>query len=242
MKLKKIFAAIAAAAVAGATSLTCLAVSDGDAAYCFDTNSRISDWQAYGTVDETGFAFAQTVKQSKNGEGSLLVSENISAESDDYYGGAFITAESLGLPNFGGCTITMSVLLADGAEENCENLALYSDGIIYLESRAENLSSKTWTDITLEIPEDASNTKAGFTLPTLKAYSGELVYIDDFSVVKADGTAVSNLGDYKMKTITSEDTVPSWVNIILVVVLVVLIVIIIGGIGILVSNGMKKFH
>ena len=243
MKLKKIFAAfIAAVTIAGTTAATCFAVGDGEAAYCFDTAAKTSDWQTYGSVDETGFKFTQTTKESKNGEGSLLISEDNSEEVTDAYGGAFITADTLGLSNFGGCTISMSVLLTKSAENRVNNFGLYSDGVIWLFASSGEVNSETWTDIVLEIPADAGNTRVGFTIPTFDVYKGDVLFIDDFSVVDADGRTISNQGDYKMKTIRAENTVAGWVNIVLIVVLVILIVVIVVGIGILVSSGIRKFH
>ena len=116
MKLKKILASlIAAAAVVSTVSLTGLAVNDGEATYCFDNDSRIADWETYGSVAETGFKITQSIKQSNNGEGSILISENVQGEVSNAYGGAFITASTVGLASFEKCTITMSVLLCEGA-------------------------------------------------------------------------------------------------------------------------------
>lgn len=242
MKIKRILAAVSAAVVMGTASVTCFAVGEGEAAYCFDTADRVSDWQTYGSVDETGFKFKSTAKESKNGEGSLVVSLDLSEPVENTYGGAFIDAATVGLGDFSGCTVTMSVLLTGSAEGRCDKFALYSDGMIWLQATSADLNSKTWTDITLVIPDDVSNSKIGFTIPTFDVYKGDVLYIDDFSIIKSDGSAVANMGDHKIKTIQSESTVAGWVNIVLIVVLVLLIGVIIGGIGMLVSSGIKKFH
>lgn len=243
MKIKRIFALLAAAAMMAAMSVTCFAVKDGEATYCFDTAARISDWEAYGSIEETGFKFKQTTRQSKNGQGSIVVSEDVTGAVEDGYGGVYVSAGAVGLSNFGGCTISMSVLLAESAENHHENLFLFSDGIIWLEASSAEVNSQTWTDIILEIPEDASNSKVGFTIPTFELYSGDVLYIDDFAITDAQGNAVANLGDYSFKnTAVDINTVPRWVNIVLTVVLVLLIVVIIGGIGMLVSSSRPKFH
>lgn len=243
MKIKKIFAVLAAAAVMAAMSVTCFAVRDGEAAYCFDTADRISDWETYGSVDETGFKFKQTTRESKNGQGSLLVSEDVTGAINDSYGGAYVSASTVGLSDFAGCTISMSVLLAGNAANHHENLSLFSDGIIWLEASSEEVNSETWTDIVLEIPEDTANSKVGFTIPTFELYSGDVLYIDDFAIADANGNFIANLGDYSFKNaVTNINTVPRWVNIVLTVVLVLLIAVIIGGIGMLISSGRPKFH
>lgn len=242
MKLKKIFAAItAAAAILTSSSLTAMALEDGQATYCFDTAAKLADWQTYGSTAETGFAFKQTTANSKNGEGCIAVSEDTDGNVSETYGGAYISSETFGLPNFGGCTISMSVLLNDAAAKNIENFSLYSDGMIWLETPVIDINSKEWTEITLAIPENAENTKAGFTIPTFGTYSGEIVYIDDFAVTTSDGTVIANVGDYKAKTVSSTETVSKGTNIVLTIVLVVLILAIVGGIGLIVSSAIKRF-
>ena len=242
MKLKRILTSlVAAAAVISTFSLTGFAVNDGEAAYCFDNESKLSDWETYGSTSETNFKITQVTTQSKNGNGCILISENVSDEVSEQFGGAYITADSVGLKNFGGCTISMSVLAYEGAEGACDNLSVFSDGMLWINTVASGLSSSQWTDITLVVPENADNSKVGFTIPTFNTFMGNIVYIDDFTITTADGVVVSNVGDYEQKIVTEESTVSTGVNIALTIVLVVLILAIVGGIGLIVSSSMKRF-
>lgn len=243
MKLRKIFAAIAASAVIiGTSAAPCFAVGDGEATYCFDTADKLADWQTFGSVEETGFSITHTTRQSKNGEGCIVISENNPSEISEGYGGAYIEAASLGLPDFGSCTVTMSILVSEGAEDFCDNLAVFSDGIIWVQTAPENQNSTNWTEVSLIVPDGANNSRVGFTIPTLTPYSGDIVYIDDFTVTDSNGTVVANLGDYQVRTITEAETVSNGTNILLTILLVVLILVIVGGIGFIVSSAVKKFH
>lgn len=242
MKLKKIFAVItAAAAILTSASFTALALEDGEATYCFDTADKLADWQTYGSVAETGFSFRQITSNSKNGDGCIAVSESFTGEISETYGGAYINAETFGLQNFGGCAVSMSVLLNDEAANNIESFSLYSDGMIWLETPVVGINSKEWTEVTLFIPENTENPRVGFTIPTFSAYSGDILYIDDFAVTNSDGTVIANVGDYKAKTVSETETVSTGTNIILTIVLVVLILAIVGGIGLIVSSVIKRF-
>lgn len=242
MKLKKIFAAItAAAAILTSSSLTAMALEDGQATYCFDTADKLADWQTYGSTAETGFSFKQTTANSKNGEGCIAVSENVTGEVSETYGGAYIDAATLGLSDFGGCTISMNVLLGNGAENYIENFSLYTDGMIWLETPIVDINSNTWTEVTITVPAGTENTKAGFTIPTFSTYSGEIAYIDDFAVTTSDGTVIANVGDYKAKAVSETENVSKGTNIVLTIVLVVLILAIVGGIGLIVSSVIKRF-
>ncbi len=241
MKLKKILSAAMASAVmlAGAASVS--AVGDGEATYCFDTDAALAEWLTYGSIEETGFAVRSDAAKSANGKGSLVVSEESSGETEDQFGGMYIEASTLGLDNFSGCKVEMSVMLCEGAESFCDNLALYSDGVIWITAPAENLSTDTWTTVTLEIPENAENTRAGFTIPTFGACIRDIVYIDDFTVTDAGGSIIANRGDYEVRPVASEERVSTGTNIVLTVALVVLILVIVGGIGFIVSSAIKKF-
>ncbi len=241
MKLKKIISAVLASAVVTAGAAAAYAVEDGQAAYCFDNGTALLEWQTFGSVEETGFKMISTDAASKNGNGSLLISEAITDEVSEQYGGAYIEASTLGLENFKGCTVEMSVMLAKDSEAFCDKLSLFSDGIVWLTASPESLSSEEWTTVTLDIPEDAANSQVGFTIPTYNIYSGDIVYIDDFSITNAAGTVVANRGDYELKKVTEAEKVPEGTNLALTIGLVVLILVIVGGIGFIVSSAIKKF-
>lgn len=242
MKLKRFFAAvIAAAAVSAFSSATAFAVGDGEAAYCFDNANKISDWQTYGSTAETGFAIAQKTGVSLNGDGCLVVSENSAGDVENGFGGAYISSDTFSLENFGGCTFTMNVMLCEGMETFTDNFSLYSDGMIWLQSIPQGLNSQTWTEVSLTLPADAANTTVGFTIPTFQICTGDILYIDDFTITLPDGTSVENLGDYVPKKIVGDDAVSTGANIALTIVLVVLILAIVGGIGLIVSAIIKKF-
>lgn len=242
MKLKKFLsAALASAVITAGTAFSVSALTDGEASYCFDTNAAMAEWQTYGSVEETGLKVSQTVNASKNGNGSLLVSVNVAETPENQFGGMYIDAATLGLDSFQGCTVEMSVMLCDGAEGFYDNLSLFSDGMIWLASSPESLSTSEWTAVTLEIPQNAANNRVGFTIPTYLPHKGDIIYIDDFSVTDADGNLIANRGDHYAKEITSAETVSSGTNIILTILLVVLILVIVGGIGIIVSSAIKRF-
>lgn len=241
MKLKKFLSAAIASAVIAAGASSVSALNDGEATYCFDTNAAMADWQTYGSVDETGAKADQTTLISKNGNGSLLVSVNIAEETQSQFGGFYVDASALGLESFQGCTVEMSVMLCENAEGFYDNFCLFSDGMIWLATTPETLSTSEWTTLKLELPENADNSRVGFTIPTFTLHKGDILYVDDFSVTDPDGNIIANKGDYAAKVITSAESVSSGTNIVLTILLVVLILVIVGGIGIIVSSAIKRF-
>lgn len=243
MKLKKILSAlIASAVIAGTSAVSAFAVEDGQATYCFDKGSSLAEWQTYGSVEETGFKAEISSTNPLNGKGSLLVSENVTESVANNFGGMYVDAATLGLDNFKGCTIEMSVLLCEGAEGYTDSFSLYSDGLIWLEATPEALSTKEWTTITLVLPENADNTKVGFTIPTYSVYTGDILYIDDFTVTSADGTVIANRGDYEMKKITEIKVASKGATIALAIVAGLLIVGIVAFIIVSVIKVVKRYR
>lgn len=242
MKIKKIISAVIASAVAaGMCAANAFAVEDGQATFCFDTGACIESFLPYGSVEETNTKLTNTVLESKNGNGSMVVSVDIQENIDQAYGGFYVEAETLGLDSFKGCTVEMSVKACEGQEISSDALSLYSDGIIYLSSEVPELSAKEWTTVYLAIPEGADNKKVGFTIPTFQLRSGDMVYIDDFTITQADGTVIANQGDYEIKTVVAEDAASTGQSIGMTILLVVLILAIVGGIGLIVSTALRRF-
>ncbi len=242
MKMKKIVSAVLASVVTvGICAVSAFAVDDGKATYCFDTDAGIEKFLPYGSVEQTGTKLSHTTLESKNGNGCLVVSVDVTEAVEDTYGGFYVEASSFGLDNFKGCTVEMSVKAFEGEEISSDNLALYSDSLIYISSPADAITSTDWTAVTLAIPEGAENTKVGFTIPTFNIRSGDMVYIDDFTITQADGTVIANQGDYEVKKVASEDAASTGQSIGMTILLVVLILAIVGGIGLIVSTALRKF-
>ncbi len=242
MRMKKIISAILASVVAaGICAANAFAVDDGQATYCFDTATNITKLQPYGSVDATGMKLTHTVQESKNGNGCIVISESITEAPADKFGGFYIEASTLGLENFQNCTVELSVKLCEGAEGLCENFALYSDGMIWLTQSATSLSATEWTTLTLTLPDGATNDKVGFTIPTFNMCDSDILYIDDFTITDSNGSIITNQGDYEVKAIAVEDAASKGQNILLTILLVVLILAIVGGIGLIVSNALRRF-
>ncbi|MBQ5319673.1 MAG: hypothetical protein J6K17_11305 [Oscillospiraceae bacterium] len=245
MKFRKIVSAVLASVVAaGMCAANVFAVEDGEATFCFDTEIKSETFQSYGSVEQAGMKLTHTTFESKNGNGCIIVSEDCSGDIQQQYGGYFIDASCFGaedFTSFENCTIEMSVKLCEGAEAFCENLSLYSDGTIWLTQPATGLSTEEWSTVSITIPDGANNTTVGFTIPTFKTYTGNIVYIDDLTITKPDGTIMENIGDYQLKKMVAEDTVSTGKNIGMTILLVVLILAIVGGIGLIVSSALRKF-
>lgn len=242
MRMKKIISAILASVMAaGICAANAFAVEDGQATYCFDKPTNIEHFQSYGSTAETGMKITHTTLDSKNGNGCIVISESLTDSPENQFGGFYIEASTLGLENFQNCTVEMSVKLCEGAEGLYESFSLYSDGMIWLTQPATSLSTTEWTTLTLAIPDGAANTRIGFTIPTYTMCNADILYIDDFAVTDANGSAITNQNDYEIKAVTSEEAVSKGQNILLTILLVVLILAIVGGIGLIVSNALRRF-
>ena len=157
MKFKKIVSAVLASVVAaGVCVANAFAVEDGKATYCFDTDAKISDFVSFGSVEQTGMKLTHNIYESVNGNGCIVVSENSGGDAEDTFGGFYVEASTLGLKNFDSCTIEMSIKLCEGADGFYDNLALFSDGMIWLSQSVPELSTDEWTTVTMQISEGLS--------------------------------------------------------------------------------------
>lgn len=244
MKLKRILSALAAAAVM-VSACAFPSYAEGEtAAFCFDTDASLSSWETYGSVTETGLKLSISNDIKETGDGSLCISENVSAgdiNNENSYGGAYVSAETLGLSSFSGCTVEMSVYIDKDAAALTDSFTIFSDGIVWLASSVPSENAGKWTTVSLTIPENADNTRIGFEIPVFTSYSGNAAYIDNIIIRDVNGSTVANVGDEKVSASSIDVSIGTGARIALLVVLVVIILAVIGGIGFVVSSLLKRF-
>lgn len=223
--MKKIISAFLAAAVVSASAcFAAFAEGFNDATFCFDNNNAISVWETYGNVDGTGFKMSISEDTREEGRGSLCISESVKKDvpEDNRSGGAFISAKTLGLDSFKGCTVQMSVMFDSKATGASDGITIFSDGVVWISAKVSSETAGRWTKVSLTVPDKADNSKIGFTIPVYSEYEGNAAYIDNITIYKPDGTKISNVGDWQE---APADIVPVSLagKITLIVVLVVLI-------------------
>lgn len=244
MNLKKIIAAVSASVmVLSTTAFSAFAQSaQENATFCFDTNESIAMFVGYGAVEETGFTASIDTAERVSGNGSLELTENVSAsvDADNRSGGLYIESESLGMDSFAGCTLTMSVLFDEEAAKLAEGFTIFSDGIVWMTCDVQNVNAGKWTEVSFSIPENAANTRIGFSIPVYEGFSGTVANVDNLMIIKADGASVANIGDVKESS-RIEVSIGTAPRIILLVVACLLIVAVIAGIGFIVSKFQSRF-
>ncbi len=248
MKIKKLISSVLAAVCAAAiTVIPVCAEDNGDSAenatYCFDSDSSLSQWEAYGSISETGLTYDITTSSREYGDGSLRVAENVVSEIDENirYGGVYVSASSLGREDFGGCTVQMSFMFEGEAAEAAEAFTLFSDGMVWVTSEVSAENNGRWSKISLTVPENAKNDKVGFTIPVFTPYSGTVVYVDNVMIYDENGNLIPNVGDYNISSASIEVSIGTGGRIALIILLVVLAVGVVVGIGYIVSSFLKKF-
>lgn len=246
MKIKGFVSLLASVALilsAGAAQVCAEEAVTETATFCFDTADSLSLWETYGSVAETGFELGIDPDLKEKGDGALRISENVTEEiaTDNQFGGAYITAESMGLESFKGCTVQMSVYFDKTAAGLADAFTVFSDGIVWQTSAISSESAGRWVKVSLTVPENAENTKIGFTIPVFKQYSGAAAYVDNVIIYNADGKAIANVGDEKISSGSIVVSIGTGARIALLAVLVVVILAVVGGIGYVVSSVLKKF-
>jgi hypothetical protein len=168
-------------------------------ALAFDTPAGAAYW----TIDNaelaatSGLSIKFSDAESFDGAGSAAVFENLVGDlPETMTGGAYITAESLGLENLSGCTVSFKIYPVDKALAAGAQITLYTDGMLYLPSNVTDWTANTWQDVTLTVPENCGNTRIGLLAPVRSTYSGDVFYIDEMVITLPDGSTVANRGDY----------------------------------------------
>ncbi len=243
-KIISIFAAVTVMLSSSAFAASAETTSADDAAtYCFDSDVSLAQWEAYGSTAETGFSLSIDTSIKESGDGSLCVSENIAEDidADSRFGGTYVSAGTLGLESFKGCTIEMSVYLDEDAAAAGGSFTMFSDGIVWLTSAVTSENAGKWVTLSLTVPENADNTRIGFTIPVFSQYNGKAAYVDNLTVYSSDGTAIANVGDQKISSGSIVVSLSTGARIALLIVLVVIIAAVVGGIGFVVSSFIKRF-
>lgn len=228
--MKKIISALLAAAVISVSGLIPAMAADEaviqNATFCFDNDTSLSMWETYGSVKETGFELSIS-GTAESGRGSLGIVESCKGNiaDDNKFGGAYITAEALGLENFKGCTIQASVMFDSQVGQNADSFTMFSDGIVWVSTQISSDTAGRWSKVSLTVPDNADNTKIGFTIPVYSAYEGNVAYIDNLVIYNSDGTIIANIGDQQSAPADAIVPVSLGGRITLIVVLVVIIAI-----------------
>ncbi len=241
MRIFKIIAA-AAATVMALSAVSFSAFADGSATFNFDTDTSLSMLQSYGSTEETGFTASINEQTKLNGNGSLMLSENVteSIDDDSRFGGLYFDSSSFELNSFAGCTISMKVLIDDNAAKLAPTFSVFSDGIVWMTSDISTEHAGTWTDVVLTVPGNADNTKIGFSIPVYEAYSGPVAFVDDLTITKADGTTIANIGDQKESS-KIEVSIAKGPRIILIVLVCIILVGVVACVGFIISKFQSRF-
>lgn len=247
--MKKIISVLAAAVMLVSCAAVGAAAEETDAndlqesTFCFDNNTSLALLENYGSVQETGLSLSINSDNREEGDGSLCIYENITEElpADKQFGGVYISASSLGMEDFKGCTVQMSVLFDENAKDVADKFTVYSDGIVWMTAEISAETAGRWSKIALTLPENAANDKIGFTIPVYGQYTGNVAYVDNIIVYKPDGTIVENVGDHQLTAVGLKVPVGLGGRIAMIIGAVVLLVGAICGVGFVVTKLMRKF-
>lgn len=241
MKITKIIAA-AAASVMALSAVAFSAFAADEATFCFDNDTSLSMFQSYGSTAETGFTASIDEQTKVNGNGSLMLSENVSESiaDDNRFGGLYFDSTSIGLDSFAGCTVSMKVLFDKDAAKLAQSFTVFSDGIVWMNTDLSNENAGKWADVAIAIPGNADNTRLGFAIPIFESYNGTVAYIDDLTVTTADGTVIANIGDQQEASQITV-SISKGPRIILIVIVCVILVGVVACVGFVISKFQNKF-
>ncbi|MDR0946868.1 MAG: hypothetical protein LBM87_03855 [Ruminococcus sp.] len=228
LKLKRVLSAAAACFLAVTVSVTAAAESaagsDNPTAFCFDNEQSMSYivFEGNEAINATRYKAEISGEKPLSGAGSLMISETLTSEVSGVSGGIYITAQSLGLQSFEGCTITAKIFPVEPSVDMGAQFVMYTDSQIYIPTGTGGITAGKWNDITLTVPADCANTKLGFTIPIYTPWSGTVCYIDNITITQSDGVVVTNVGDFSDPV--AEEETNRTLTLILTIVFVILVI------------------
>lgn len=159
------------------------------------------------TSDLTGKypSFAESIKDD---DGNLVYPEAANEDAEYVKIGLEFNAADFGVDNFDNCMVTFKYLFNEDVKDILMNGSIYiypaNDDYEILTSNAmsqrvntitrENID--TYTNGFVSVAPDVAATKIIIEIPLMKAYTGDVMRIDNFVVSKADGKAIANLDGY----------------------------------------------
>lgn len=241
MKITKIIAAAAASVMALSAAAFSVFAAD-DATFCFDNDTSLSMLQSYGSTTETGFTASIDEQTMVSGNGSLKLSENVteSIADDNCFGGLYVDSSSLELDSFAGCTISMKIYFDKEAAKLAQAFSVFTDGIVWMNTDLTNDNAGKWTDVVFTVPENAENTRIGFSIPVYEGYNGTVAYIDNLTITRSDGTTVANIGDQQEASQITV-SISKGPRIILIIVVCVLLIAVVACVGFIISKFQTRF-
>ena len=245
MKMKRVFAVIIAAVSMFSLNTFAVAAALDDATYCFDTAEKLSDWQLTEESSAVNLKISIDTLTAEDGAGSLAIYESFKEEPPSSSTGIYVDSKTFGLENFAGYSMEISYKFNPDFEGSAENLSIFSDGIVWVQTSIMPNDIKEFQKAKVTVPENAANTRFGITIPTLIPATGTIVYIDNVVIYDAEGTAIANVGDYKISEENEADKYKqtgTLTTVIYVILLVVIILLVVGGIAYMVLTLRKRFR
>jgi len=145
----------------------------------------------------------------------------------------FFNSSDFGLSSFRNCKISAYILANQTMPDNAVNIKLYSDGA---ELKASSVvPTDSWAKYSIDIGE-CDNNIAGIYIKFNEPYEGAICSIDNFTVIKPDGT-IASLNNINDEVITKET--PSFLFL---GVIALIIVLVICGIAHLIKEAFFKYR
>lgn len=240
--MKKIFAAVLAAATAFSMSTTVLAAAEKtdaiETTITFDTDAALEYVHTFGNASETGLSYELTDNNAYEGK-ALKISESFTDSISTRYGGIYFDAADFGLESFAGYTMTVNVKVSKAASKAVSTLDAFSDGDEWVSRIIDATAPDAWNTVSVSVPSETYNDKLGISIPITEAFDGEVVMIDEIVIKDNYGKTIKNIGDIDNSVYEGPNTVLSVITTILFIVMIIAVVL---GVGYFVKKVLRTYR
>ncbi len=242
--MKKILSIILAAAAAFTMSTAVFAETETaqaktePATFSFDTDASMKYLHTFGHASDTGLTYELSDAGAVSGR-CIKISESFTSPVSNQYGGIYIDAADLGLENFSGYTMKISLKVSDEAAKKTEVILAFSDGEQWLTENVLTSNAGKWQEAKITVPVNVVNTKLGISIPITDSFTGDVVYIDNIILTDNYGKAVANVGDIDTSLAEAPNTAMSVLTTILFILLIIVVIL---GVGFVAMKFFRRFR
>ncbi|MGN0665211.1 MAG: hypothetical protein ACI4KF_01660 [Huintestinicola sp.] len=236
--MKKLISGLLAAVSALTMSVSVCAASDLGPTVSFDSEKYSPYVHTFGNAEESNLTM-ELSEDSYMGY-SLLLKESFTEGISNQYGGIYFDASDFGISDFGGYTFVAYIKPAENVSKAVSRFELFTDGQKWQSKDIAVSETGIFTSYSISVPQNVKNTKFGISIPITDPYDGEVLYLDNVSIVDNYGKEIANIGDFAEKSLAKAP--PTAVTVLTTILFVILILAAIAGVVLFAIKVLRSYR
>ena len=236
--MKKFMSGLLAAVSALTMSISVCAASDLGPTVSFDSEKYSPYVHTFGNAADTNLTM-ELSEDSYRGY-SLLLKESFTEGISNQYGGVYFDAADYGLSDFAGYSFTVYIKPAEKVSEAATRFELFTDGQQWQSKDIAVKETGIYTEYTISVPQNVKNTKFGISIPITDPFEGDVLYMDNATIMDSYGKEIANIGDFAEKSLAKAP--PTAITVLTTILFVILILAAIAGVVLFAIKVLRSYR